>query len=350
MDVLTTAATAPSTPPRRPRHWPWRLALLAWLTAAACLSLRVSQRAEPSFPHRVHTVDNQLACTFCHGNVRSGEQPGMPPPELCAPCHDKIDPSKPPERRVGAFFDDSSRYRTVADAALPVDVSFSHRRHVTDAKLDCTACHGDVAHQDDVPLGPLVRKPDCMTCHAEHGKANECAECHRTIDRTWQPASHAHDWVQRHGETVRCPGEQSADRCELCHQDATSCTACHQQQAPANHDQTFRLRTHGQLASLDRSRCATCHTQDSCAQCHQETRPRTHRGGFGSPQERHCVGCHLPVQDTECAVCHRSTPSHDLATPLPGNHVPSMNCRLCHGNGQPLPHPDGGHVCTACHR
>jgi hypothetical protein len=359
MDLLNTTQSGPSpqaqpspVAKQRPlvRRALWLGALTAWLVAAACLSIGPSRRVEPSFPHRVHVVDNQLACTFCHGGVRSGERPGMPPPEVCAPCHDRIDPTKPAEHRVGAFFDGNSRYKTVANANLPDDVLFSHRRHVTDAKLDCTVCHGDVAQQTDVPLAALVRKPDCMNCHAAHGKSNACAECHRTINETWQPPSHAHEWTKSHGPVVQCGSELSADRCELCHQEATDCKGCHQHTAPANHDQTFRTRTHGMQASMDRSRCATCHTQDSCQQCHQETRPRSHRGGFGAPQDRHCVSCHLPLADNDCAVCHKSNPSHASAAPLPGNHVASMNCRLCHGNGVQLPHPDGGHVCTACHR
>ena len=61
----------------------WALALLSWCTAAACLSMSRT-REEPSFPHRVHVVDNKLACTFCHGSVRGSDDPGMPPPELCA--------------------------------------------------------------------------------------------------------------------------------------------------------------------------------------------------------------------------------------------------------------------------
>ena len=28
----------------------------------------------------------------------------------------------------------------------------------------------------------------------------------------------------------------------------------------------------------------------------------------------------------------------------------NFSCVTCHGNGVRLPHPDGGHVCTACHR
>jgi hypothetical protein len=343
MDVLTPAA-------RTRRLWPGCLAILAWVAVSACLSLPSSRRAEPSFPHRVHVVDNGLACAFCHVGAVGSERPGMPPPELCAPCHDKFDGDKPPERRVQAFYDERSRYRTVADATVPGDVRFSHRQHAADAGLRCEQCHGDVAHQDEVPIAPLVQKAACMDCHASYGKANACAECHGEIDERWQPASHRRGWVRAHGEVVRCGSDHSADRCELCHQDATSCQGCHQQVPPANHDNNFRLRTHGLQASIDRSRCHVCHTQDSCQQCHESTRPRSHRGGFGAPQNQHCVSCHLPLADSGCAACHKAAPAHDTASPLPGDHVPSMNCRLCHGNGVPLPHPDGGQVCTACHR
>lgn len=345
MDVLTPAPTATG----------WRRAaaatlLAGWVLVAACLSWPTARRAEPSFPHRVHVVDNDLACSFCHGHAKSADDPGMPPPELCAQCHDRFDGDKPPARRVRAFYDEQSRYRRVADAGLPGDVRFSHRAHVTGARLDCVACHADVGEQDEVPLQPLASKPQCMDCHAQSGKSNACAECHASIDATWRPPSHGGQWPRVHGAHVGVGADGSADRCSLCHDEATGCRACHEQNAPRSHDQTFRLRTHGLLASMDRSRCAVCHTQDSCQQCHETTEPRSHRAGFGEPLQRHCGSCHLPLADNGCAVCHRGTPSHDSATALPAGHTPAMNCRLCHGNGVRLPHPDNGHVCTVCHR
>lgn len=343
MDVLMPVAGRRRTP------WCMVLGLAAWLAAAACLSLPSGRRAEPSFPHRVHVVDNQLACSFCHGRAQVDDDPGMPPPELCATCHDRFDGDKPPERRIAAFYGPDSRYLRVAVSGRSSEVRFSHRDHVAGARLECAACHADVAEQQDVPLQPLVRKGDCMDCHRRHGAGATCDTCHTAIDADWQPPSHRQGWLRDHGDCVRLGSERSADRCELCHQGGRSCQACHREQAPADHDHTFRVRTHGLMAAVDRSRCMVCHTQDSCQQCHETTRPRSHRGGFGSPQQRHCVSCHLPLQDSGCFVCHRSAPEH-AATPLPPGHVPSMNCRLCHGNGVALPHPDGGHVCTACHR
>lgn len=350
MDVLK-----PTLNKRRSR-WTWA-ALLSWLAVSACLSITSqATRTEPSFPHRVHVVDNQLACTFCHGTAVAGERPGMPPPELCATCHDKFDDDKPASRRITAFFDEHSRYRTVAESGLTEDVMFSHRHHVNDANIDCTVCHGDVAEQTSVPLQPLATKAMCMNCHQDRGMTNECSECHRSIDRSWAPPNHvpSRGWLRAHGELASAHGHEddaaSNLRCSLCHQDATGCNACHQQMPPNDHNSTFRLRTHGLRASIDRSRCATCHQQASCEQCHQSTQPRNHRGGFGAPKDRHCVGCHFPLAEEGCATCHRTAPSHQLATPLPGDHNSAMNCRLCHGQGQSLPHPDGGHACTICHK
>ncbi len=315
---------------------------------AACFVMP-ARREEPSFPHRVHVVDNELACTFCHGDVRSFDDPCTPPPELCAPCHDRFDAGKPAERRLAAFFGPEGRYRRVAVSGRTPDVVFSHRAHATAGGLLCTTCHADVADETEVPLAPLAKKSDCMECHASRGVANDCSACHRTIGRDWRPDSHGADWMRGHGERVRSGSEASPDRCSLCHEQASGCNACHQREAPRSHDNTFRVRTHGLMASIDRGRCAVCHTQDSCQQCHSVTRPQSHRGGFGAPLQRHCTGCHFPLQEQGCAVCHPEAGEH-ATTPLPANHVPSMNCRTCHGNGVRLPHPDGGHVCTECHR
>ena len=75
----------------------------------------------------------------------------------------------------------------------------------------------------------------------------------------------------------------------------------------------------------------------------------SHTGSFGGTTSNHCVGCHLPLATTECYTCHKSTPSHETATPLPAGHTAGMNCRMCHGHGQPLPHADKGDACSTCH-
>ena len=333
----------------------WLTIALGVLVVPACVSLMGPSLPKPWFPHAVHAGLQDLSCTMCHG-VRPGEAPPSgPTPELCAPCHDQVDADKAPEDRVAARFDESGRFVRSEVARLPEELRFSHRAHMDVDSVDCQSCHPD----PDRPRAsdrPLLGKRDCMGCHAQREASNDCGVCHESVDRGWVPESHGEQWKRRgHGQIVRdglggAEAELSMHRCDLCHDAAASCQACHVQEAPESHDNHFRLRGHGVMASLDRSRCAVCHKQDSCQQCHQETRPMSHRGGFGSPTQRHCTGCHFPLQQTGCYVCHKATPEHEMATPLPAGHNPSMNCRLCHGNGQALPHPDGGHSCTLCHK
>jgi len=188
----------------------------------------------------------------------------------------------------------------------------------------------------------------CVTCHAAEGMQDDCSVCHTELDVDVAPANHQLAWGRLHGDVSRSCSEETANDCTMCHTQAT-CNACHQVEQPSNHDVYFARRGHGLHARMDRDSCATCHTQDACDRCHQVTEPMTHVGSFGGAYSSHCVGCHLPLQGESCFTCHKSTPSHATATPLPGNHNPGMNCRQCHGLDQPLPHVDKGDACINCH-
>jgi len=326
------------------------LATLLALLVSACFLFSSQDPGKPRFSHAIHVGKKHLECIECHGMVYSKEGAGMPNPEVCSRCHDIPDQKKPPEDRIAARFDEAGRYMTRPVASIPDEVSFSHRFHVYKKEIECSDCHGDVAGSDTIPAESAVTKDQCMTCHSHAGKENKCAECHTKIDQQWAPETHRHAWEKRHGEVVRSRAGATIHRCSLCHNEPAGCDACHQQREPRSHTNYWRQRGHSVMVSLDRRRCATCHRSDFCNRCHQYTRPRSHRGGFGSPQNRHCVTCHLPLKGEGCFTCHKGTPSHGPATPMPPGHLPSMNCRQCHGLGAPLPHPDPGVECTACHR
>jgi hypothetical protein len=191
----------------------------------------------------------------------------------------------------------------------------------------------------------------CIACHEQRAhKQDDCAVCHQEIRAGKAPADHLQNWKRFHGQTVQAAGGAKAARCTLCHEQERDCIRCHQDEAPANHTNYWRDRGHGIDVGIARDRCSTCHQSDSCVRCHQDTSPRSHTASWGSPMDRHCVTCHAPLGSQGCVVCHKSTPSHALAAPMPANHAPGMNCRQCHGLTAPLPHPDKGDSCEACHR
>lgn len=187
--------------------------------------------------------------------------------------------------------------------------------------------------------------------HIKIEKGMACTDCHED-GRTKEtpPASHDPAWKRNHGKFMGQYGFKKSVVCTVCHTES-KCATCHQQEKPRDHNEFFRLRSHGLSVGLDRSRCLACHNADFCERCHATVMPVDHRAGWGAPTNRHCLSCHFPLASAgaqKCAVCHNATPSHVSAPSQPANslHAPGANCRSCH---TPLRHPDNGMVCLACH-
>jgi hypothetical protein len=329
--------------------------VLALLTLAGCILVGTLDPGEKpfAFSHSLHMAQSGLECNDCHSRWEDEEDPGMPRAAQCALCHAELDSTKPPERQVATLFGEEG-YRAAGAVRQSAEIVFSHQSHATRAQ-DCNACHADVARDDGelASRGESMRMSmdDCLTCHEGiAGPAQaDCAACHVEIRAGLAPPSHRANWKRYHGGVVRGRSEERSDMCALCHK-PSECATCHSIELPENHNNYWRRRGHGLTASMDRDGCKTCHDEDSCNRCHEEIRPVSHTASWGEPTDRHCLSCHEPLRSTTCNVCHKSTPSHDTATPLPPDHTPAMNCRQCHGNGQPLPHVDNGQTCTSCHQ
>ena len=330
----------------------WRrtsIALLAFGGATAGCTLIGAFSASPTpfgFNHAVHAKEG-IDCNDCHAPAEGQDRPSMPIRGGCNLCHEAIDAEKPPERRIDGLFDGED-YKAQRVTALSDEIVFSHARHTAKA-IECGSCHVGIATNTFVDASLAVTMDSCRACHRQESTANECATCHQRLRADVPPDTHAMLWLRTHGVTVRAHDQARINDCGLCHKES-SCRDCHQAMLPQNHNNYFRLRGHGLYARMDRQSCVACHRPDSCDTCHAATRPLNHTGTFASTLQTHCLGCHLPVADTDCATCHKGTPSHALAAPKPVGHTAGLNCRQCHGVGQPLPHVDNGDDCNACHR
>lgn len=331
----------------------WRerllLAALPLLALVSCVFFASEEMRGPGFNHLVHYEDAGMDCTDCHIGAEDSEDPGFPPLAACRLCHDEdADLEKPEAQRVSALFD-GDVLRTSGVARLSDEVIFSHASHVA-AVESCSDCHTGIETSTHPASYASVKMDDCMSCHEARGAPNDCATCHTEVGLDWEPPSHALNWERLHGSVSRSGSSDLMDDCAMCHSE-NSCNECHFQVAPDNHTNFWRLRGHGVTARMDRENCAACHTSDSCQRCHEESPPLNHRGLWGGSRSNHCLSCHLPVQSAAgCATCHRSTPSHGDATPIPPDHTPSSQCRACHGVDAPLPHADNGTTCIVCHQ
>jgi hypothetical protein len=353
----------PSKPPRSWRTPGVALAGLVLSAGAAALFLlsacSVWEAISPSaaattpprpFNHEAHTVRG-IACADCHEGAEKEARAGMPAKAFCMNCHEDIDKEKdkPLEKKVAWFLDEKGEVRWSDFGKEKADIKFSHANHAM-KKVSCLECHLEMDKNTGlVPKGPQ-RMASCVACHQEKATAKlECSTCHVSIDRTKKPDNHFQLWTKQHGTCARQGVEAAtANNCSLCHQ-PQACTICHQTVPPQDHNEFWRLRSHGFSVALDRSRCQVCHTTDSCVACHKVTAPFSHTAGWTAPQQRHCTGCHLPLQSSpNCATCHRDTPGHLTAPPKPTWHTANMICTSCHA--ATMKHPNNGDNCNSCHR
>jgi hypothetical protein len=350
MALLKVRRDETRRPRSRHRRLNTALVLLGLVSITGCFVLEALGLLEPplEFSHALH-LEEGLDCASCHATYEDDDEPSWPAAGQCALCHADLDEGKPAERQVASLFvDDVYQARHATD--VPDEVIFSHETHVS-AGASCVQCHQGIESSERVDADLAVGMVDCQSCHAALGlPADDCATCHTQMGLETPPGNHAHEWTRMHGLSVRAGMEGPANDCFMCHSERT-CTTCHQDTEPANHNNMWRLRTHGVVASMDRDNCAVCHTPDSCVRCHEEVLPISHRGLFGSPLNTHCVSCHEPVRNESCFVCHKSTSSHLLASPKPAvpPHSPAQDCRSCHGVTESLPHVDNGDDCNSCH-
>jgi hypothetical protein len=321
---------------------------LAAIPLLSCAFFLKEEALGPGFNHLVHYEDEGMDCTDCHIGAEDSDEPGIPGQATCRLCHDEdTELEKPEEQRIAMLFD-GDMLRTSGVARLNDEVIFSHAQHVA-AEYDCSTCHVGIEKSTHPVTFEPVTMDDCMDCHEAEKVSNECATCHSQIDLDWEPPSHQQNWTRLHGQVSRSASSDLVDNCAMCHTEDT-CNQCHFEVAPDNHTNFWRQRGHALTARMDRDNCQACHQPDYCLRCHQESEPLNHRGTWGGRRSTHCLSCHNPLRTTGCVTCHRSTPSHDMATPLPPDHSPSLDCRICHGVDAPLPHADNGDLCILCHK
>lgn len=133
------------------------------------------------YSHKIHVEKLGLECIFCHKQALEHQKALIPNIEVCRDCHgEAMTESKEEEKLVG-YIKRDERIPWVQVHRVPGHAYFSHRRHVSIAKIDCSECHGVVGamalpfSQPHVP----VKMAFCVDCHEKRRANTDCAACHR---------------------------------------------------------------------------------------------------------------------------------------------------------------------------
>ncbi len=163
---------------------PWLVGIAAGLLFQTVLFVRGNPGGagvQPiAFNHAKH-VESGVSCTDCHRGAATEEHATVPDISVCMGCHEAPLTKSPEEARLRAYAAAGAEipWRPVTHVAA--HVYFSHRRHVTLAKLDCATCHGAMQKLTAPPRAPFraLTMDFCIQCHQRNQARTDCNDCHR---------------------------------------------------------------------------------------------------------------------------------------------------------------------------
>jgi cytochrome c7-like protein len=160
------------------------------------------------FAHSMHVSGLRLECGYCHAAAERSATAGLPPTEVCVPCH------RNSTLESSLFSAVRESVRTQQPIAwervnrLPDFVFFNHAAHVRTG-VSCDVCHGPIERMDAVYQAAPLTMGWCLDCH-------RAPERHVSMVDTriagWQRAD-----SNRGGALMARYGARRLTSCTTCH-------------------------------------------------------------------------------------------------------------------------------------
>ena len=156
------------------------LAVGSLLALLYLLPLDVRERSpvQPiAFSHKLHAGTNGIHCLYCHRYAPKSPLAGIPSVADCRACHLYISPKAPEIMKLLGYWEKQEPIAWVRVHSLPDFVYFPHMMHIR-AKIDCSACHGEVATMERISRTASLKMGWCLECHRQHKASIDCWTCH----------------------------------------------------------------------------------------------------------------------------------------------------------------------------
>jgi hypothetical protein len=170
-------------------------AFIVWVSVVYVAGMSPAAQQEPAVPqtgeykpppapeqpipysHKVHLAQG-LKCVMCHETVETDDHATLPATATCMGCHANVKTDSPHIQKLKGFDDNNEVVPWRRVYRLPGFVYFSHTQHVTDAKVTCDVCHGNVAQMDAMQKVKDISMAACIECHKSHSAPVSCDTCH----------------------------------------------------------------------------------------------------------------------------------------------------------------------------
>ena len=129
------------------------------------------------YSHKTHLAQG-LKCVMCHETVETDDHATLPPSSTCMGCHANVKIDSPHIQKLKDWDAKNENVPWRRVYRLPSFVYFSHKQHVTDAKVTCEVCHGNVAEMNQMQKVKDISMAACIECHKAHSARVSCDTCH----------------------------------------------------------------------------------------------------------------------------------------------------------------------------
>ena len=164
------------------------------------------------FSHEHHVSGLGIDCRFCHSDVETSWNAGMPPTYTCMTCHSQIWTNANLLAPVRESLADNKPLQWGRVTNLPDYVYFNHSIHIAKG-VGCESCHGQVEHM------PLTWKAKTLTMQF-------CLDCHRNPAPQLRPKEAIYDTDWHRTKDTPSPealmkqyhvGGRTLTDCSICH-------------------------------------------------------------------------------------------------------------------------------------
>ena len=129
------------------------------------------------YSHKVHLAQG-LKCTNCHQGAEKDDHATFPSTQICMGCHTNVKTDSPHIQKLAEYDAKKEDIPWRRVYRLPSFVYFSHKQHVTDGKITCDTCHGNVPQMDVMQKVKDISMAACIECHKQHSAPVACDTCH----------------------------------------------------------------------------------------------------------------------------------------------------------------------------
>jgi hypothetical protein len=130
------------------------------------------------FSHKLHLTKAGVSCKDCHDMPDPGDQMTLATADKCMTCHSVIKKDSPAIQKLATFKANKEDIPWKRIYQVPDFVYFSHKAHVTEGKLDCQECHGEVKAMEVMYKAKPTTMAACMDCHRTKNVSVACDFCH----------------------------------------------------------------------------------------------------------------------------------------------------------------------------